>query len=207
MLKRTKGRILLTTLVITGLAGTVKNTALTSQERKFAVNHFRESRIDLQKSISGLTAAQLDFRSSSNQWSIKEHLDHIAYAEKTLWTKLETVLKKPATPENRYLVRLSDAEVLNAVSGSNNIIQYAASIYPAGTNWRGYWNAAGFFKSSRAKHLKFIKTTTSDLRNRLIYTPMGWIDCYQFLLFMSAYSEGHIGQIRQILADPAFPAR
>jgi hypothetical protein len=44
MLKRTKGCILLTTLVITGLAGTVKNSALTSQERKFAVSQLKESR-------------------------------------------------------------------------------------------------------------------------------------------------------------------
>jgi len=36
---------------------------------------------------------------------------------------------------------------------------------------------------------------------------MGWIDCYQFILLMTAYSEGHIRQIRQILADPQFPAQ
>jgi hypothetical protein len=207
MLKRTKGRILLTTLVITGLAGTLKNTALTSQERKFAVSQLRESKTDLQKSINGLSTTQLDFRSSSDNWTIKEHLDLIAFAEKTLWNKLEAVLKKPATPENRQVVNLSDEDVLNAVNGDANFIRYATSIYPAGVDWRGYWDAASFFKSSRAKHLKFIKTTTTDLRNRFIYTPMGWIDCYQFILFMTAYSEGHIRQIRLILADPQFPAR
>ena len=207
MLKRTKGRILLTTLVITGLAGTVKNTALTSHERKFAVSQLRESKTDLLKSISGLSVPQLDFKSSADSWTIKEHLDLIAFAEKTLWNKLEAVLKKPATPENRQLVRLSDEDVLNAVNGGSNFIRYATSIYPAGADWRGYWDAANFFKSSRAKHLKFIKTTTTDLRNRFIYTPMGWIDCYQFILFMTAYSEGHIRHIRHILADPQFPAR
>jgi len=93
MLKRTKGRILLTALVITGLAGTIKNTALTSQERKFAVSQLRGSRSDLLKSINGLSAAQLDFKSNSDNWTIKEHLDYLAFAEKTLWTKLETVLK------------------------------------------------------------------------------------------------------------------
>jgi len=207
MLKRTKGCILLTTLVITGLAGTVKNSALTSQERKFAVSQLKESRTDLLKSINGLSAAQLDFKSSSDKWTIQEHLGHLAIAEKTLWSKLETVLRKPATPEKRQLVRLTDADVLNTVNGGNNFIRYAASTSAEGINWHGYWDAADFFKSSRAKHLKFIKTTTSDLRNRFIYTPMGWIDCYQFILFMTAYSEGHIRQIRQILADPQFPAR
>ena len=207
MLKRTKGRILLTTLVITGLAGTVKNNALTTQERKFAVSQLKETKTDLLKSINGLTAVQLDFKSSLDKWSIKEHLDHIAIAEKTLWSKLESVMKKPATPEKRHLVTLSDMDVLNAVNGGTNLFRYSASISPSGTDWRGYWDAATFFKSSRAKHLRFIKTTTSDLRNRLIFTPMGWIDCYQFILFMTAYSEEHVRQIRHILADPQFPAR
>ena len=207
MLKRTKGLILLTTLVITGLAGTVKNTALTSQERKFAVSQLRETKTDLLKSINGLTAVQLDFKSGSDKWSIKDHLDHMAIAERTLWSYLESVMKNPATPEKRYLVSLTDQDVLNLVNGKTSYIEYPALVSGEGTNWRGYWNAASYFKSSRAKHLKFIKTTTSDLRNRLISTPMGWIDSYQFVLFMTAYTEGHIRQIRHILADPEFPAR
>ena len=111
MLKRTKGRILLTTLVITGLAGTVKNTALTTQERKFAVSQLRETRTDLLKSINGLSATQLNFKNTSDQWSIKEHLDHMAIAEKTLWSELENVMKKPATPDKRHLITLTDMEV------------------------------------------------------------------------------------------------
>ena len=38
------------------------------------------------------------------------------------------------------------------------------------------------FKSSRAKHLKYIKTTTGDLRNRFIHLSLGWVDCYQFVI-------------------------
>jgi hypothetical protein len=207
MLKRTKGRILLTTLVITGLAGTVKNTTLSNHERKFAVNQLKETKTDLLKSIRGLTTAQLNFRSNPEKWSIKEHLDHLAIAEETLWSELEKAMKKPATPENRYLVKMSDTDVLNAVNGEPTYTLYSALIDPVNIKWASHSEAADIFKSSRAKHLKFMKTTTGDLRNRFIHLSFGWIDCYQFVLFMTAYCDGHIRTIHNILTDPRFPAR
>jgi len=208
MLKRTKGRILLTTLVITGLAGTVKNTTLSTQERKFAVSQLKETKTDLLKSIRGLTTAQLNFRSNPEKWNIKEHLEHIAVAEKKLWGELENVMKKPATPEKRYLVKMSDVDVLSAINGGTSYAMYSAFVHPLDMSWASQSEAASiFFKSSRAKHLKYIKTTTGDLRNRFIHLSLGWIDCYQFILFMTAYCDGHIRQIQDILADPRFPAQ
>ena len=83
MLKRTKGRILLTTLVITGLAGTVKNTTLSNQERKFAVSQLKETKTDLLRSIRGLD----NLRNSISEailknGVLKEHLDHISHCRK-----------------------------------------------------------------------------------------------------------------------------
>ena len=175
MLKRTKGRILLTTLVITGLAGTVKNTTLSTQERKFAVTQLKETKTDLLKSIRGLTTAQLNFRSDPEKWSIKEHLDHLAIAEKTLWGELETAMKKPATPEKRYLVKMSDTDVLNAVMLMKSLLTRSipALVEPVNIKWASHSEATDIFKSSRAKHLKYMKTTTGDLRNRFIHLSTG----------------------------------
>ena len=145
MLKRTKGRILLTTLVITGLAGTVKNTTLSTQERKFAVSQLKETKTDLLKSIRGLTTAQLNFRSNPEKWSIKEHLEHIAVAEKVLWGKLETAMKKPATPEKRHLVKMSDIDVVKAVNGENAYAMYAGFVQPADISWASHSEAAQHF--------------------------------------------------------------
>ncbi len=206
MLKRTKGRILLTTLVITGLAGTVKNTTLSTQERKFAVNQLKETKTDLLKSIRGLTTAQLNFRIDPEKWNIMEHLEHIAVAEKVLWGELETAMKKPATPEKRHLVKMADLDAVKAVSGENVYATYAGFVQPVDISWASNSDAANIFKTSRAKHLKYIKTTTGDLRNRFIHLSPGWVDCYQFILIMTAYCDGHIRQIRDILADPRFPA-
>ena len=46
MLKRTKGRILLTMLVVTGLAGTVNNSTLSNKERKFVIIQLKDTKTE-----------------------------------------------------------------------------------------------------------------------------------------------------------------
>ena len=53
MLKRTKGLFLLTLLVITGLAGTLKDTSLSKKERKAALSLMKDTKADVLKSVKG----------------------------------------------------------------------------------------------------------------------------------------------------------
>src|SRR5580765_9004749 len=106
MLKRTKGRLLLTLLVITGLAGTLKDTSLSHKERKSAMTLMKDSKTSALKSIKGLSNTQLNFKPASDRWSIKECMYHIAISEKNLWDMLETSLKGPANPEKRAEIKM-----------------------------------------------------------------------------------------------------
>ena len=101
MLKRTKGRLLLTLLVITGFAGTLNDTTLTKQERKFAVSQLKDTKTDLLKCIRGLSEKQLNFKPSAGRWSIKDCFNHLTLVEADFWKMLETYMNEPATPEKR----------------------------------------------------------------------------------------------------------
>lgn len=65
MLKRTISRLLLSLIVITGLAGTLKDNSISSKERKFAVGLMKESKEAVIKSTHGLSPAQLNFKASA----------------------------------------------------------------------------------------------------------------------------------------------
>src|SRR5688500_16350408 len=116
MLKRTKGRLLLTLLVITGFAGTLNDTTLTKQERKFAVGQLKDTKTDLLKSIKGLSEKQLSFKPSADRQSIKDCFYHLTLAEADFWKMLETSMNEPATPEKRSEVKISDEDVLKKIS-------------------------------------------------------------------------------------------
>jgi hypothetical protein len=64
MLKRTKGRLLLTLLVITGLAGTLKDASISKKERKSAVSLMKDTKSDVINSVKGLSDAKLNFKAA-----------------------------------------------------------------------------------------------------------------------------------------------
>jgi uncharacterized damage-inducible protein DinB len=203
MLKRTKGRLLLTLLVITGFAGTLNDTTLTKQERKFAVGQLKDTKTNLLKSIRGLSEKQLNFKPSADRWSIKDCFYHLTLAEAGFWKMLETSMKEPATPEKVSEVKISDEDLLKGISDPT--ANDSEPFQSAKAEWKSMDEAVTAFKSSRSQHLKYAKTTTEDLRNHLIQLPLGWVDCYQFIIFVSGHCNRHAQQINEIIADPRFP--
>jgi len=205
MLKRTKGRILLTLLVVTGFAGTLNDTTLTKQERKFAISQLKDTRTDLLKSIRGLSETQLNFKQSPDRWSVKECFYHLTLAETGLWAMLETSMEKPATPEKRSEVKISDEDLLKGITNRSAKVKAPEPFQPEKADWKSMDEAVSAFKSSRSQHFKYAKTTTEDLRNHFIQLSFGWVDCYQFIIFISGHSNRHTQQINEIIADPDFP--
>jgi hypothetical protein len=206
MLKRKKGRLLLTLLVITGLAGTLKDSTLSNKERKSLTTSFKESKTAILASVKGLSRAQLDFRNSSHM-SIRESFRDLVRTEKILWSTLETTMQAPITPEKRSLLRLQDHQLVQNTA-MNDLDRYLPVSFGNPSADAGTLAVTvDQFKTSRTQHLKYIKTTTEDLRNHLIELRSGWVDCYQFILIISAYSDRYLNEVEMIKNDPAYPSR
>ena len=201
------GYLLLALLVITGLAGTVTSISITSKERKFAATHLKDTKVDVLKSIKGLSQAQLDFKTKPDKWSIRECIYHIAISENTLWRLLQSTMKQPANPEKRSDIKLTDDQVIRMAEDRSRKFKTTQNLEPKNTPYKTLDEALESFKSIRTEHIKYMKTTTEDLRNHIAQLPVGWVDCYQICLFMSAHSNRHMQQIEEVKADPNFPAR
>ena len=167
MLKRTKGRILLTLLVVTGFAGTLRNSTLTSQERKFVTSNFKDTRTELLKTIKSLSARQLNYKKAAGQVSVKECFYQLVSTEEYLWKKFDASMALPATPERRVDAIFEDKEVQKYV--------YNLEINLPSNNWESINKAVSTFKILRTKRLKYLRTTTSDIRNHYTQLPLGWI--------------------------------
>jgi hypothetical protein len=205
MLKRTKGRLLLTLLVITGLAGTLNDASLTGKERKVVVNSLKDTKTNLLKGIKDLSDAQLNFKAAPDRWSVKECVYHITLAEKTLWGMFEAGMKAPATPEQRSEVKVSDEEISKMISDRSKKAKAPEMITPDKATWTSVNDAVSDFKSQRAAIIKYAKTSTEDLRNHIFKLPFVTIDGYQMLLFISAHSNRHTQQLNEVKAHPDFP--
>lgn len=205
MLKRTKGYTLLLLLVLTGLAGRLSTTTITSQERRFLIDELKESRAGVQKAIKGLSDDQLNFKGGPEKWSVKECLQHIALAENHLWKMADAALKKPASPDKKAEIKLKDKDVLDLLESRNKKVQAPESLGPVKAPWKTAGETFDAFKAKRNSLIKYAKTSTDDMRNYVLQMPVGQIDAYQMLLYISAHTKRHTLQIEEVKAHPAFP--
>ena len=205
MIKRMYGRVLISLLVITGLAGTINNTAISKKERKASAALMKDSKADLIKTVKGLSDAQLNFKAAPEKWSVKECVYHIAISEKNLWSYFEGLMKAPANPEKRSEIKATDEQIVQMIESRTMKVKTMENFEPKNTPYQSINEALDDFKTKRADHLKYIKTTTEDLRNHVAQMPFGWADGYQMTLFISAHTNRHIAQIKEVMADPGFP--
>jgi|SRR5436190_368303 len=205
MLKRTKGLLLLTLLVITGLAGTLKDSTISQKERKSATNLMKETKADVLKSVKGLSDAQLNFKAAPDRWSVKECVYHIAIAEKNLWDMLEGAMKTAANPEKRPEIKLTDDQLIKIMEDRRNKVKTVPPFEPQNTPYKSLNEALNDFKDRRASHIKYLKSTTEDLRSHVVQMPFGSIDCYQLSLMIASHSNRHTQQLNEVKADPNFP--
>jgi hypothetical protein len=205
MIKRTMGRFLLTVLVVTGLAGTINNTSLNKSERKAAIGLMKDTRVEVLKSVRGLTDKQLNFKASKESWSVKECMYHIAVSEKNLWEMLENAMKTPASPEKRGQITVTDDQVIKMIEDRTHKVKTTDALEPKNSPYKNLGEAIEDFKSMRSAHIKYMKSTTEDLRDHVVNMPFGYIDCYQLCLMIAAHDDRHRQQIDEVKSDAHFP--
>lgn len=199
-------KLLLLVPVLFLLSFTANNTGLTKKEKKFAAKYLKETHQALEQAVSGLSAAQLDFKPAADKWSIKECVYHLALSENNLWAWIDGVIKAPANPEKRSEIKMKDEAVMAGLADRTNKVKTMEPFEPKNAKWNTTGEALTGLKAARDAHADYMKTTADDLRNHVApQTPLGAMDAYQLVLFMSAHTTRHTKQIEEIKADANFP--
>ncbi|HNA18490.1 MAG TPA: hypothetical protein PK695_00065 [Chitinophagaceae bacterium] len=205
MLKRYLGLSLLAFLVITGLAGTVHNTAISKPERKTALGLLKESRNEVINSVKDLSVRQMNFKSIKDQNSVKQIIFQIAATEKNLWQTFKSAMDGQDTPDRRKEIKLSDTQLIHLIENEEADFKMGTTQKEDFNSYKSIQEALQSFKSLRAAHIKYMKSSTEDLRNHVVEMPFGYIDCYQLCLLMGAYSNYLVEKIERLKTDPRFP--
>ncbi len=205
MLKKTKGILLLTLLVLTSFAGRIPSDTISSQERRFLIDHLKDSKTYLLKALNGLSEEQMNFKASPEKWSIKECVQHIALAEGGIWQMADGALKATANPEKRSEIKVTDQDLIKWVSSRDHKVRAPETMKPVQSAWETTDEALAAFKDKRAALIKYAKTTTDDMRNHVAQSLVGYVDAYQVVLWLSTHTRRHADQILEIKNDPSFP--
>jgi len=179
--------------------------ALAKEDLERGVKHLEQSRSYLVGATAGLSKKQWNYKASPDRWSPAEIVEHLALSEDFLMGLIkDRVLKAAASNEPRDL-RAMDDKVLGVVADRTFSAKAPEPVAPAG-KFASPQQALQALVERRARTLEFLKSTP-DLRAHVADSPLGKMDAYQWLLFISAHTERHTKQLLEALADPKFPRR
>lgn len=188
------------------LAGfSVSNNTITQKERQFATDHLKETREVFIKSVEGLSAAQLSFKADSSRWSVGDCVKHLAISEMGLSKTVHDGLAQAPNPEKRSEIKATDEQLLKGVQDRSAKFQAPEPFQPKNTPFKSVDEALNSFKENRGKIIAFMDSTQADMRNHVTNFPLGAMDAYQVVLLISAHTNRHTQQIKEVMAHPNFP--
>jgi len=185
-------------LVLTGLAGRMHTNILTTRERHNLVTELKTSRKDLLKSVEGLSAKQLNFKVDKNQLSIKECIYKLVSVEKGLWFFTQASLKQEE-PSSSLQKTASDDKALILIAEQQKDFEYGK------LKFKNAGEALKFYKNERSEMLRYVQTSTQNVREHIIKTGIGNFDVYQLILLNTIYTKIYIQHIEEIKAQANFP--
>ena len=195
-------------LAVAGVAP-VKAQALGKAERDRLVKHLQDTRKALQKETKGLTPEQWNFKAGPDRWSVAECLEHITLSEDWIFNTVnDKVMKTPAQPEkyNATAAQAKDDQITKMIPDRSQKAQAPEPLKPSG-KWASPAETWKHFEERRKATIAYAKKQ-ADLRAHYMDSPaIKDLDGYQWLLFLSAHSERHTAQIREVKADAKFPKK
>jgi hypothetical protein len=182
---------------------------LTQEERDRAVAELEGSKKAFLEATKGLSAAQWNFKSAPERWSVAECAEHIALAEGYIFGLVsEKIVKAPANPEKRDAAKGKDEVLVKMLQDRSHKATAPEPIDPVKHGTMAPEETVKLFLDSRAHTIDYIKTTQEDLRDHLFDHPVpaiGTLDAYQWILLISGHTRRHTLQILEVKADANFP--
>jgi hypothetical protein len=176
---------------------------LSQKDRDFAMSYLHATRKQVLDAVDGLTEAQWKFKQADDRWSVAQVLEHIVVTERALLGMVQKTASGPASPVPEAS-KVKDEDIMKMISSREKKVQAPEQLRPTGSLGTGA-SEIEQFKQARDATINYVRTTSDDLRAHSGKSPLGQVDCVQWLLYIGAHSERHLAQILEVKADPKFP--
>src|SRR5580704_13984981 len=145
------------------------------------MSHFHATRKVFLDSVAGLSDAQWNFKPGPQRWSIAECAEHIAVSEDALFEMVKQVVRLPAEPDKKAMVRGKDEMILRTMPNRSVKAQAPEFLQPK-RRWPDRQSLIAHFKDSRDRNIAYLQTTEDDLRGHFVEHPVfKTLDAYQMM--------------------------
>lgn len=205
-MRRRTTLVVMVAALLTTVSGAPGAAELSAADRAKLTRYLTDTRDQVLAEASNLSDAQWTFKPGADRWSVGEVVEHLALAEPFIFELHQKTMAAPApTPEQLTGAQGRDDFIMKAVPDRTKKAQAPEPIRPTSKPFADRAGVLAAFTERRAKTLDYASKTTADLRGRVMDSPLGPVDAYQWLLYIGAHTERHLAQIKEVKADPKFP--
>lgn len=175
----------------------------TEKDREFALKYLNETKADYLAQLAGLSDKQLNFRAAEGRWTIAEIAEHITVVETALFGMF-TAPGAAKTLKCEELPRIADTALILAITNRSQKFTAPEQVRPNG-RWKTRDELVAAFEKARSTTIDYIKNNKADLRATFVQAPMGMMDSFQGILFLTGHGERHLMQLKEVKADKNYP--
>ena len=182
--------------------------SISQQEKQFAIDHLNQSGGAFIDSIIHLNEEQWYKRPGPGQWSAAECAQHLLETELYFFrSTIDKMLSEDARPDRISETAGKDSAIIASMESRQHKIQ--------GQPWEESSDKIidkdsliAAFQAKRAENIAWLEKAGENFRVHFVDFPgIGAMDVYQVILFISAHTTRHTGQIQEILSlQPAMAA-
>ncbi len=179
---------------------------LTQEEKSEIAQYMTDAWDKLEASLTGLTAAQWSYKSADTVWSIAEIAEHMEKSEMELYNLLDQqLLTSEAAPDKSSEVATKTHMVMETIKSRDKKFKTRPNLEPEG-KYKSPQEFLQNFKDLRDRTLDYAQNSEDALRHHFVpFGPLGDLDGYQIIMFMTGHLERHHQQIEEVKNNPGFP--
>lgn len=201
---------LLTTLLLIGMVMVNSSFAppseqLTKEDRKEITKYLKKTRTELIKKVESLTQEQWHYKPAPEVWSIAEICEHILKAESVVLKRVDNPEAMEYKPELLENYKEKGAEMIAFIVGRQEKFQAPDPVAPSGSieSPEEFITA---FEKRRDETVEFVKSIDKPIKAYYeVFGPVGEVNGYHWLMFISAHTERHMIQLAEVLDSSGFP--
>lgn len=185
---------------------------LTEDERTELLTMLDASQNRVMDLISGLSDAQWTFKSGEDRWSVAECTEHIVRSQRALLGLAQLALSKEPDPEWLERTRTKGALIRQVMPNRQPFGQGGATA-PMEIRPTENWDRAKAIQEFYTVQGEVVAYVEALAENAPIkqYTAehpfpvFGWLNAYDWLIYVPLHTERHSRQIEEVQADPNYP--
>lgn len=175
------------------------------KDREFALKYLNETKDDYIKQLTGISDAQLNFRAGEGRWTIAEIAEHITVVENALFGMF-TAPSAAKSLKCDDVPRFADTALVMAITNRSQKFTAPEQVRPNG-RWKTREDLISNFEKARATTTTYVRNNKADIRSTFVQSPMGMIDSFQGILFLTGHGDRHLAQLKEVKADTNYPKK